>query len=83
MLETLPSEKEQTLSNEGELKKRGERTATGKRAVFGTGNSMVNGRKMKSPPVDIFVWGLPKDTVEEDIVLDLAASGIIVNRRTL
>ena len=55
-------------------------SSTGRKAVMGTGNSTLNGRKMKSPPVDIFVWGLPKDTEEEDIVNDLAVSGIQITR---
>ena len=33
---------------------------------------------MKSPPADIFVWGVHPDTTIEDIVNDLADSNIIV-----
>ena len=37
------------------------------------------GRKMRSPPADIFVYGVHPDTTEEDIVQDLADSDIIIN----
>ena len=33
-------------------------------------------RKMRSPPADIFVYGVPRDTTKEDIVEDLAESDI-------
>jgi len=36
-------------------------------------------RKIKSPPVDIFVYGIPKDTTKEAIVDDLAESDIQVS----
>jgi hypothetical protein len=36
------------------------------------------GRKMRSPPADIFVWGLHPATTIEDIVADLAESEIII-----
>ena len=49
------------------------------KGIQGTEKSLMTGRKMKSPPVDIFVSGLPKDTEEEDIACDLAASGIHIN----
>ena len=34
---------------------------------------------MKSPPVDIFVYGIPRDTTKEDIAEDLAESDIQVS----
>ena len=34
---------------------------------------------MRSPPADIFVYGVHPDTTEEDIVQDLADSDIIIN----
>ena len=49
-----------------------------KTAVIGTSNSAVTGRKMKSPPADIFVWGIHPETTIEDIINDLAASDIKV-----
>ena len=36
--------------------------------------------KMKSPPVDIFVYGVPRDTTKEDIVEDLAESEIQISQ---
>jgi hypothetical protein len=47
-----------------------------KAAVTGTSDSNKTGRKMRSPPADIFVWGVHPDTTFEDIVNDLAASDI-------
>ena len=44
--------------------------------VVGTSDSNLTGRKMRSPPADIFVWGVHPLTSIEDIVNDLAASGI-------
>ena len=37
---------------------------------------MDSGRRMKSPPVDIFVYGVPQDTEKEDIIADLADSDV-------
>ena len=45
-----------------------------KQAVTGTSNANITGRKMRSPPADIFVYGVHPDTTEEDIVLDVAES---------
>ena len=36
---------------------------------------------MRSPPADIFIYGVHKETTEEDIVADLKESDIIVNVR--
>ena len=47
-----------------------------KKPVTGTSDSNATGRKMKSPPADIFVWGVHKATTIEDIVNDLAESDI-------
>ena len=47
-----------------------------KKAVTGTSNASVTGRKMRSPPADIFIYGVHPDTREEDIVTDLSESGI-------
>ena len=44
--------------------------------VIGTSDSKLTGRKMRSPPADIFVWGIHPDTSIEDIVNDLADSDI-------
>ena len=46
-----------------------------KHVVTGSGTS-DRIRKMKSPPVDIFVYGVPRNTTKEDIVEDLAESEI-------
>ena len=47
-----------------------------KKYVVGTSNQV--GRKMRSPPADIFVYGVHPDTTPEDIVQDLACSDIII-----
>ena len=52
-----------------------------KNFIMGTANSATSGRKMKSPPVDIFIWGVHKDTTPEDIIADLAESGIAVEAK--
>ena len=39
------------------------------------------GRKMKSPPGDIFIYGVHPDTTEEDIVNDLKESDIIIETK--
>ena len=49
-----------------------------KKGVVGTSNPAINGRKMKSPPAAIFVWGVHPETTTEDIVNDLAASDIFI-----
>ena len=46
------------------------------KAVVGTSDKA--GRKMKSPPADIFVWGVHPDTSIDDIVNDLAESNIVI-----
>ena len=48
-----------------------------KKYVVGTSNQ--TGRKMRSPPADIFVYGVHPDTTPEDIVQDLACNDIIIN----
>ena len=52
-----------------------------KKSVTGTSNSLLTGRKMKSPPADIFVWGVHKDTSVDDIVKDLAESEIVIEAK--
>ena len=36
---------------------------------------------MRSPPADIFVWGIHPDTTIQDIVADLAESGVIIEEK--
>ena len=50
-----------------------------KKFVVGTCSSNQGGRKMRSPPADIFVYGVHPDTTKEDIVQDLAINEIIIN----
>ena len=52
-----------------------------KKTVVGTCGSSTNGRLMKSPPADIFVWGLHPETLPEDIVKDLGDSGINIEAK--
>ena len=42
------------------------------------GSSSVKTRKMRSPPADIFVYGLNKSTTKEEIVADLAEGDILI-----
>ena len=51
-----------------------------KKPIIGTLNSTDKGRKMKSPPADIFIWGVHNDTSVKDIVNDLADSGIKIEK---
>ena len=41
----------------------------------------ITGRKMRSPPADIFVYGVHQDTTEDDIVNEMAESGIEIHSR--
>ena len=53
-----------------------------KKGVVGTSNnSVITSRKMRSPPADIFVWGIHPDTSIQDIVADLSESGIIIEEK--
>ena len=38
---------------------------------------------MRSPPADIFVWGIHPDTSTQDIIADLAESEIVVEERDI
>ena len=77
-----PSVKRQRADDGSSVTTVSENDATKKpsksKAVVGTSDSNKAGRKMKSPPADIFVWGVHPDTTIEDIVNDLADSNIIV-----
>ena len=42
------------------------------------GSSSGKTRKMRSPPADIFVYGLNKSTTKEEIVADLAEGDILI-----
>ena len=66
----------QDRSNQGSNSKS---TNNPKKAVTGTSNANITGRKMRSPPADIFIYGVHPDTTEEDIVNDLADSGIVIH----
>ena len=53
-----------------------------RKCVVGTSNnSVLTCRKMRSPPADIFVWGIHPDTTIQDIVADLAQSGVIIEEK--
>lgn len=52
------------------------------KCVVGTSNNAVQtGRKMRSPPADIFVWGIHPETTVQDIIADLADSGVIIQEK--
>ena len=53
-----------------------------RQCVIGTSNNTVQvNRKMRSPPADIFVWGVHPDTSIQDIVADLGDSGIVIQEK--
>ena len=60
------------------VKDRSQSQSTNKQKKFVVGTSNQAGRKMRSPPADIFVYGVHPDTTPEDIVQDLAFSEIII-----
>ena len=54
------------------------------KCVVGTSNNAVQtSRKMRSPPADIFVWGVHPETTLQDIIADLADSGVIVEEKDI
>ena len=54
-----------------------------KKIVVGTSNSVLSGRKIRSPPADIFVWGVHPETTLEDIENDLAESDIKIETKDI
>ena len=55
-----------------------------KQYVVGTlSTKQSSTRKMKSPPADIFIYGVHKDTTEADIVNDLKDSDIIIEEKDI
>ena len=54
-----------------------------KQVITGTCNNVTTGRKMLSPPADIFIYGVHPDTTEEDILAVLAESGIVVDSKSI
>ena len=63
-------------NDENTARARSQSQSKQKKFVVGTSNQA--GRKMRSPPADIFVYGVHPDTSPEDIVQDLAFSDIII-----
>ena len=51
--------------------------------VIGTSKSNSNGRKLRSPPADIFVWGMHPETTPQDIVKDLADCDITIEEKDI
>ena len=49
-----------------------------KRVVVGTLNNTNTGRKMLSPPANIFIYGVHLDTTVDDIVTDLADTEVYI-----
>ena len=54
-----------------------------KKGIVGTSNNSVTSRKMRSPPADIFIWGVHPDTTVQDIVADLSESGIFIEEKDI
>ena len=62
--------------DDNSVRERSQSQSKQRKFVVGTSNQV--GRKMRSPPADIFVYGVHPDTSPEDIVQDLAFSDIII-----
>ena len=62
---------------------KGQAQSRAKKFVVGTTSSAQSGRKMRSPPADIFVYGVHPATTKEDIVQDLAESGIVITEQCI
>ena len=54
-----------------------------KPVVVGTSKANTNGRKLRPPPADIFVWGMHPETTPQDIVNDLADSDITIEEKDI
>ena len=54
-----------------------------KKGVVGTSNPATSGRKMRSPPAAIFVWGVHPETTIDDIINDLAESDLKVEAKDI
>ena len=66
--------------NPGVMNRNQSRAQSRQRFHTGTLNtSEVTGRKMRSPPADIFIYGVHKETTEQDIVDDLKESDILID----
>ena len=82
-----PRVEEEEVSNLSDLKNRSEssnknvsRAQSKQRFQVGTLNTVeTTGRKMRSPPADIFIYGVHKETTEQDIVDDLKESEIMID----
>ena len=68
---------EEQTTGENQSRARSQSQTWQKKFVVGTSNQ--SGRKMRSPPADIFVYGVHPDTSKEDIVQDLAFHNIIID----
>ena len=56
-------------------------TSEGRSSITGTSDS--TGRKMRSPPGNIFVWGVYPSTTTNDIVNGLTESGIHIDAKDI
>ena len=53
------------------------------KSIIGTSDSSANGRQMKAPPANIFVWGVHPSTSIEDIVNDLKERCIEISKNDI
>ena len=67
---------EDSSNDEKSVRERSGSQSRQRKFVVGTSNQ--SGRKMRSPPADIFVYGVHPDTTPDDIVQDLACCDIII-----
>ena len=77
--ERSPSVKRRSIE---EIVQPNKKRNVGKQVVTGS-RTCDKVRKMKSPPADIFVYGVPRDTNKEDIIEDLAESEIQINQEDI
>ena len=71
---------EPSVQQPGQKESKNHNKGNGKpKPIVGTSDSSANGRKMRTPPADIFVWGVHPSTTKEDIVSDLEISGIKIS----
>ena len=74
---------EQTNADNAESQSRAKSQSQTRPKKFVVGTSNQTGRKMRSPPADIFVYGVHPDTTKEDIVQDLAFHNITIDAKDI
>ena len=74
----VEEEETNTIPETNNLEPRSRSQSKARKFLIGTLNTKeAAGRKMKSPPADIFIYGVHPETTVEDIVNDLEESDIL------